>query len=106
LGEKWLGALPVIRVLSFFGVIRALTEVTYPLFLALKKQNHVSAITGLSLTVLLVLIVPLVKAYGIVGAGWSGLIGAIVTLPLTAVLVKRVLRNEVHATGVKREGNL
>ena len=40
LGPKWLSVVPVIKVLSFFGVVRAITETTYPLFLSLKKQTY------------------------------------------------------------------
>lgn len=92
LGPKWLAVVPVIKVLSFFGVVRAITETTYPLFLSLKKQNHVSLITLFSILGLIITIYPLVKNYDIVGAGFSSLIGALLAIPVTVYLLNRVFK--------------
>jgi lipopolysaccharide exporter len=82
LGDKWLEAVPVLKLLSLFGLIRGLSGPTSALFLALRKQEYVSAVTFVSTLGLAVTIVPLVLKYGIVGAGLSALAGAIVAWPL------------------------
>lgn len=92
LGPKWLAVVPVIKALSFFGVVRAITETTYPLFLSLKKQNHVSLITLFSILGLIITIYPLVKNYDIVGAGFSSLIGALLAIPVTVYLLNKVFK--------------
>lgn len=92
LGERWLGAVGVIKILAFFGIIRALTETTYPLFLSLKKQNYVSLITLISILGLVITIIPMVKSYGIVGAGVSGLIGSILATPVVIYLILKVFK--------------
>lgn len=92
LGEKWLGAVGVIKILAFFGIIRALTETTYPLFLSLKKQKYVSLITLISIMGLVITIIPLVKSYGIVGAGASGLVGSILAIPIVIYLILKVFK--------------
>ncbi len=92
LGPKWLAVVPVIKALSFFGVVRAVTETTYPLFLSLKKQNYVSLITLFSILGLIITIYPLVKNFGIVGAGFSSLMGALFAVPVTVYLTNKVFR--------------
>lgn len=89
LGPKWLSVVPVIKALSFFGVVRAITETTYPLFLSLKKQNYVSLITLFSILGLIITIFPLVKNFDIVGAGISSLIGALFAIPITIYLLNK-----------------
>jgi O-antigen/teichoic acid export membrane protein len=92
LGEKWLIAAPIIKIMAFIGVIRALIEVTYPLFLSLKKQNYVTLITLASLTALLISVVPLVKTHGLMGAGMSALIGAVAGIPVTVLLLTKTFQ--------------
>ena len=92
LGPKWLSVVPVIKALSFFGVVRAITETTYPLFLSLKKQNYVSAITLFSILGLAITIFPLVKNFDIVGAGISSLTGALFAIPITVYLLNKVFK--------------
>lgn len=92
LGERWLATVPVVRIMSFFGVIRALTISSYSLFLALKKQEYVSLITLVGIVGLGVSIVPLVNKYGITGAGFSALIGSIVSVPVVAYYLNKVFQ--------------
>lgn len=93
LGPNWLAIVPAIKVLSFFGVVRALLEATYPFFLSVKKQEYITAITFIGIIALSVTIYPLVKSFGIVGAGISALIGALVTLPTAYYYSARSFRN-------------
>ena len=90
LGERWLAIVPVVRVMSFFGVIRALTISSYPLFLALKKQEYVSLVTLVGIAGLGVSIVPLVVKYGIMGAGLSAIIGSIAAVPVVAYYLVKI----------------
>ena len=92
LGPKWFSVVPVIKVLSFFGVVRAITETTYPLFLSLKKQNYVSLITLFSIIGLFVTVIPLVKNFDIVGAGISSLAGALFAVPITVYLLNKIFK--------------
>lgn len=92
LGPKWFSAVSVIKVLSFFGVVRAITETTYPLFLSLKKQKYVSVITLFSILGLVITILPLVKNFDIVGAGISSLTGALFAIPITVYLLNKTFK--------------
>lgn len=92
LGEKWMGIIGLVKVMAFYGVARALIVSTYPLFLALKRQKYITAITAVSAIGLAVAIVPLVKIYGSVGAAISSLIGLALAIPITLILLNKIFK--------------
>ncbi len=92
LGPNWISAAFVIKILSFFGVVRALTETTYPLFLAFKKQKYITVITLFSIIGLLITIFPMVKNLQIAGAGFSSLTGALFAIPVTMYYLNKVFK--------------
>lgn len=93
LGDKWLDAVPVIKVLSVFGVIRAIAGSSSALFLAINKQEYVTALTFVSIIGLALTIVPLVDKYGILGAGYSALIGTFLAIPVIGFCLLRIFKN-------------
>lgn len=93
LGDKWLDAVPVIRVLSVFGVIRAIAGSSSALFLAINKQEYVTALTFVSIIGLALTIVPLVDKYGILGAGYSALIGTFLAIPVIGFYLLCIFKN-------------
>lgn len=97
LGPKWEEAVIVVKMLAFFGVIRAITNCSYPLLLALKRQKAVSAITLVGILGLSISIVPLVKNFGIEGAAIAALIGSIAAAPVAAYYSLKVFtRNNAN----------
>lgn len=92
LGDNWLAAAPALRVLSIFGVVRAISGSASALFLSVKKQQYVSMITFVSILGLAITIIPLVSSFGIFGAGLSALIGSIIALPVISYYLVKVLR--------------
>lgn len=94
LGRNWLGAVGVLRILSVFGFIRAITLSTNPLFQAAKKQEFITYFTFISLVIMAVTIVPFVLKLGLVGAGYSVVIGAVSAIPVTAFGIYKVFENE------------
>lgn len=92
LGDKWFEIVPVLRILVIFGVVRAISGFSATLFLAVGKQEYVSAVTLISILGLAITIVPLVTTYGIFGAGISVLIGAIIALPFIFYFTLRIFR--------------
>jgi len=87
LGPNWISVIPVLKILSVFGMVRAITFSMNPLFNSLKKQDYLSHITLFSLVAMLVTIVPFVKNYQILGAGYSVLLATTLTLPVVLRLV-------------------
>lgn len=92
LGENWVGAVDVLRILSLFGVLSALIGPSSSLFLALNKQEYTAAFTLVSILGLAITIVPLVRLYGIVGAGISAMIGLLISLPFVLYFTIKLLR--------------
>ncbi len=81
LGEKWLEAVPVLKILSIYGVSRAVVNPALTLFLAVKKQEIVTLVTFISVLGLGFSIIPLVLKFGIMGAGMAAIIGSFTSLP-------------------------
>lgn len=90
LGAKWLDVVPVLRVLALFGAVRAIVNSGCTLFVATKKQEYVSATTLAGILGLGATIVPLVKKYGILGAGYSALFGTLVSIPVFVYYLRKV----------------
>ncbi|TSC84066.1 MAG: Membrane protein involved in the export of O-antigen and teichoic acid [Microgenomates group bacterium Gr01-1014_16] len=82
LGPNWTPAVPVLRLLSVLGVIRAISGSSSSLFLAANKANYLFLVTLAGISGLAVTIVPLVSKYGLIGASSSAIFGSLLTLPL------------------------
>lgn len=85
LGDQWLEVATVLPVLAAFGGIRAISGSTSSLFLAVKKQEYVTAVTFFSLLGLAVTIIPAVSRHGILGAAYSALIGSLAAVPVILI---------------------
>lgn len=92
LGQQWLGLVPALKVLAFFGIVRSLSNVVFPLFLAMKKQAYVTVVTLVALGGLALTVIPLTTTYGIVGAGIAALFGVFTAIPFVIYYVWRILR--------------
>jgi lipopolysaccharide exporter len=91
LGEQWVSAAPVLRVLSILGVLRAVyVSIIHPLY-ALEKQKLVTVVFTLGLVVLAILIVPFVQRYELLGAAYAAVTATVLTLPLAFYYVWREL---------------
>lgn len=92
LGKQWLAAVPVVKVLALFGIVRAISGTCTPLFLAVKKQNYAMMVMFVSLCFFGAFIIPFVIRFGIIGASYALFIGAVASLPISAYYCFRILR--------------
>lgn len=92
LGEKWVSAIPIVRVLAIFGIVSSLQGPFYSLFLGIKKQNYVTYISLFSFLIMAFSIIPFVLKLGAVGAAYSGLIASLLSFPLTVYCLFKVFR--------------
>lgn len=90
LGDDWLPAASVLRILAIFGVLSAINSSFFPLFLALKKQKYTTNITLIGSTALFISIFPLIRQFGIEGAGYATIIGVLASMPLTAYYYMKI----------------
>jgi O-antigen/teichoic acid export membrane protein len=91
LGSQWIAAVPALKVLAFYGAVRTLSGPTSALFLSVGKQNYVTAMTFARFAGLALTIYPLVRFYGLVGAGYSALFSAIIELPVMFYFAAQIL---------------
>jgi O-antigen/teichoic acid export membrane protein len=77
-GPKWMGAVLPLQVLSVFGIFRALLAFNGYLFEGIGKPKVAFTLAAWRLALLAPLMVPMVKAYGIVGAAVAVTLGALV----------------------------
>lgn len=80
LGDKWLGAVPLIRILAVFGVVRSIESGLQPVFLASGKPK-VATIGNLIKVVTLVLGLVLLTGTGIEGIAWAALLSGMAVIP-------------------------
>ncbi|MEW6372836.1 MAG: lipopolysaccharide biosynthesis protein [Pseudomonadota bacterium] len=91
LGWKWLAAIPLIQVLAVHGVIKAVqTNITY-VYLALNRPRLITIVWAVQAVIMVALLFPAVKYYGILGAAWTYLATAIVMIPVNQGMVARCL---------------
>lgn len=82
LGDKWLVAVPVLQVLAIFGALKAISNSFYSLFLGIGRQEVVTLVTLFSTFILASFLYPLVKIFGLLGAGFATIIATVATIPL------------------------
>lgn len=94
LGPDWMSAVPVVRILAIYSILRTAFGNFSAVFLSVEKQKYVAATTFARLMVLLVLLVPLINSYGMVGAGYAMLISIFGEIPVILYLYFKLFRNE------------
>lgn len=82
MGQQWVAAVPVIKVLALYGVLRTVFGNFAPVFLSIHRQDIVARMTFFRVTGLLITIIPFVMKFGLVGAGYSALLSIVVEIPV------------------------
>jgi len=90
LGNSWVEADGVVKIMAFFGFARSITVSSYPLFLSLKRQDIVSKITFANILFLIVGLFLFIKPYGFLGVGMAAVLGAVFGIPLTIYFAIKV----------------
>ena len=93
LGSQWLSAVPVLKILSIYGIFRTLSGPSSALFLAKGKQNYVTLMNFIRFATIVITIYPFVLMFGMVGAGYSVLISVLIELPVIVFFIIRILRS-------------
>ena len=91
LGWKWMDAVPVIQVMAVYGVIQAVqTNIGY-VYLAQGNMRLVTIIGAVQAVLVLVLLIPSVYYWGVLGAAWASLGTIIIMVPVNQMLIARCL---------------
>lgn len=94
LGKNWLEAVGVLQILAIFGILKALTNSVFPLFLGVGKQNWITWITLIGIFGMGITIFPLTHRFGISGTAFSTIVGTVITIPLSIYWSIKVLKQK------------
>lgn len=92
LGEQWLTIVPVLRVLSVYGIIQSIAATSNSLFYSTNNQKLVMIATSVNFFVMALTIYPLIISHGILGAGMSALLGTVVSAPVRLYFLLRYFK--------------
>jgi len=91
LGEKWLDAIPIIRVLGIYGALHVLnTNVNY-VFLAMGKPRLQTVVSAVHAGVLVAALFAGIRAAGVAGAAWAFLVAVLAVIPVNYLMLSRLL---------------
>jgi len=82
LGANWLSAVAVLQILAIFGVVKAIFNSFYSLFLGIEKQEVVTLTTLVATIAMALVIVPFINIFGILGAGYAAIVSTLVSIPV------------------------
>ncbi|MEK7513972.1 MAG: oligosaccharide flippase family protein [Patescibacteria group bacterium] len=91
LGPAWLEMIPALNVLLLFALTRPLISVGAALFDALGQPRVVAGFNLTKLAVMLILLWPLTKNFGLVGTAWAVVLAQISVYPLFLIKLKKIL---------------
>jgi len=90
LGQQWLAMVPALQMLCLFGVTRSFNATTGPVFNGVGRPRDLTWLNWIQLMILAVLIYPLTKQWGILGAAAATVIPNFVTLVLASVKIAAI----------------
>lgn len=91
LGPQWGAAVPILRLLTIFGVLRTIESSLQPLFLAVGKPK-VASIGNLIKVIALAIGLFFWARQGLTGVSFAAVISAIVVMPYYAIEILPILR--------------
>lgn len=91
LGENWLGAIPLLKILVIYGILRLATANSRPIYLAVKRPEIVTYMAGVQLGVLIPCLIAGVSYAGAIGASWGLVVAFSITGTISLIVVHRLL---------------
>lgn len=95
LGSNWIQAAPVLQLLAIYGAVKAISNSFFSLFLGIGKQEVVTYITLASTLCLISIIYPLIKIFGILGAGYATIIATVLSIPVLIIYYVKYFNDEI-----------
>lgn len=94
MGGQWVQAVPVVQILAIYGILRTAFGSFSALFLSVGRQDFVAKMILFRIVGLAVLVIPLVRAYGMVGAGYAMLFSVLVEIPFIIYFTFKVFEKD------------
>jgi|SRR5579885_495707 len=94
LGQKWSAMMRVLPVLAVLGLVKSVSTSSSALFVGKEKQNYTMVVTLVTIAGMLLTIVPFIHMFGIVGAGFAALTGAVAAVPVIIFYTLKLFRSD------------
>jgi lipopolysaccharide exporter len=98
LGSRWAGTGPVVQILALAGVAAILADLLAPLLLGQGRSVRVFWLESLQTGMLLAMLWPAIKWFGVEGAALACLAGNLAALLLAAIWTRRLVPGAMQAT--------
>jgi O-antigen/teichoic acid export membrane protein len=103
MSDQWLPMVPLLKVLSVYGLLRMVVATGGALFAGLGRPAYDTQMNIWRVVILVILIYPMTAQWGAVGAAWAAVISMAVTIPYwlkrSAMLLQTSPTNIVVHTG-------
>jgi len=96
LGNHWIQAVPVMKILAIFGLIRSITSSFGPVYRATKNLKQPLLISFIQLLFLTIIIYPLTMKFSLMGVATGVTVSLILSLVLTSVVISRFLETSLR----------
>jgi O-antigen/teichoic acid export membrane protein len=94
LGNHWAGIAPVLQILAVAAIVGTFGDVIHPLLMGTGRPHAVVVIELVQTGILLLVLLPLIDAFGIGGAALAWLVGNSAAFVLCLVLFRRYMPGE------------
>ena len=94
-GSQWVGTIPLIKILAFYGLTLSISAITGPVFKALGKP-HVLFYTSINHHIILIVLLFLFRNQGVIGICYAVLIPLVVSSLIAIVLIERYLKIKLY----------
>lgn len=91
LGNRWAPVAVILPILIWSASIRGMVATSGGVFLALGKPRLSAQLNMVRVAVLLALLIPMARRFGLEGVAWAVLASVITTIPFVALYVHRML---------------
>lgn len=89
LGDGWSQVVAPLKILTVFGVIKAIGNSAYSLLLSVGMQKMVAVVSLTGVVILGVIIYPLTVSFGLIGSAVATVIASVASLPVIAYALKK-----------------
>jgi len=91
LGNQWLAAAPILKLLAIYAIARSILTAPTSLFYGLGKQKIITSITLVNFIGLALTIYPFTQKWGMIGATGSVLFGTLLSIPFVVYYLKQTI---------------
>lgn len=90
-GEKWVAMIPLLKIFAVYSIFRTVCTIISQLLEGVGKPKVASMLLVIELSVLIILIIPAILSYGIIGAALAVVIARGISMMLHLFQIKRIV---------------